>query len=118
MGWVLVGYAIEATPLAVILYALTWRVIGKPKVRPLRLDRTWHFIGATTVALGAGVTRLATAGRGSGSEPEAYASAFSRIAALAASISSMFSGCLPPASAKSGRPPPPPPTMGASSLTS
>ena len=36
---------------------------------------------------------------------------------LWASISSIFSGCLPPASAKSGRPPPPPPTIGAISFT-
>ena len=36
---------------------------------------------------------------------------------LASSISSIFSGCLPPASAKSGRPPPPPPTIGAISFT-
>src|SRR5262249_43161742 len=33
------------------------------------------------------------------------------------SSSSIFSGCLPPASAKSGRPPPRPPTIGASSRT-
>src|SRR6185369_15285305 len=34
-----------------------------------------------------------------------------------ASISSIFSGCLPPASAKSGRPPPAPPTIDAISFT-
>jgi hypothetical protein len=61
MGWVLVNYAIEATPLAVIVYAVMWRIIGKPKVDPLRLDRTSHVAGATTVVLGSGVTRLATA---------------------------------------------------------
>src|SRR5215218_10645804 len=36
----------------------------------------------------------------------------------AASASGRFSGCLPPACAKSGRPPPPPPTMGDRRLTS
>ena len=36
---------------------------------------------------------------------------------LAASISPIFDGSLPPASAKSGRPPPPPPTIGASCFT-
>ena len=41
---------------------------------------------------------------------ERLAKAVSRRRLLARSISSIFSGCLPPTSAKSGRPPPPPPT--------
>src|SRR5688572_18682839 len=44
-------------------------------------------------------------------------SIFSMTPRLAASISAIFDGSLPPASAKSGRPPPPPPTIGASFLT-
>src|SRR5438128_1817522 len=45
------------------------------------------------------------------------ASSLATTLSLAASMSSIFSGCLPPASAKSGRPPPLPPTIGAISLT-
>src|SRR5687767_14609975 len=48
-----------------------------------------------------------------------YLDSCSRTASsTAASASGRFSGCLPPACAKSGRPPPPPPTMGDRRLTS
>jgi hypothetical protein len=58
---VLVQYAIEATPIAVILYVVAWRVMGKPEGHQDRLRPTWHFIGAALVAIGAGVIRVATA---------------------------------------------------------
>ncbi|MCG3773246.1 MAG: hypothetical protein JW395_0050 [Nitrospira sp.] len=61
MGWVLIHYSLEAMPLSVIIYAVTWRIVGGPKVHSERPVRTWHIIGATTVALGTGITRLVTA---------------------------------------------------------
>ncbi len=59
--------------------------------------------------------RGATVGRGS--KPYNVDSIFSITLPAEASISSIFDGSLPPASAKSGRPPPLPPTIGANCLT-
>lgn len=58
---VLVDYSIEAAPIAVILYAVIWRVMGKRDGRRLRLDPAWHAVGAAVTAIGAGATRLASA---------------------------------------------------------
>ena len=49
--------------------------------------------------------------------PRSQLNIFSIIPRAAASISPIFDGSLPPASAKSGRPPPPPPTIGAICFT-
>lgn len=58
---VLLHYCVEAAPLAVILYALAWRIMGRRKGQKLRLDRSWHLIGATMVIVGVGMARVATA---------------------------------------------------------
>lgn len=58
---VLLHYSLEAAPVALIVYALTWRIMGTHKGQRLRLDRSWHLIGATVVVVGVGTVRLATA---------------------------------------------------------
>ncbi len=58
---VLIGYSIEAAPIAIIVYAVTWRLMGKRGGHRLQLDRMWHFVGGIATALGAGVTRLGSA---------------------------------------------------------
>ncbi|MGH9201034.1 MAG: hypothetical protein ACRD2A_07345 [Vicinamibacterales bacterium] len=58
---VLFHYSIEAAPLAIIVYAVIWRVMGKRDGHRLQLDRMWHVVGGVVTALGAGVSRLASA---------------------------------------------------------
>ena len=61
MGWALSHFAVEAAPLAFILYAVIWRILRKPNLHSPRSLWILHILGATTVALGTGMTRLATA---------------------------------------------------------
>jgi hypothetical protein len=58
---VLVHYSIEAAPIAIIVYAVIWRVMGKRDGIRLQLDRMWHVVGGVATALGAGATRLGSA---------------------------------------------------------
>lgn len=58
---VLVHYSIEAAPIAIIAYAVIWRVMGKRDGSRLQWDPTWHLVGGVATALGAGATRLASA---------------------------------------------------------
>ncbi len=58
---VLVHYSIEAAPIAIIVYAVIWRLMSKRDGSRLELDRMWHLVGGVATVLGAGATRLASA---------------------------------------------------------
>lgn len=61
MASVLLHYAIEATPLAVLMYAIAWRIVGRRAGQRLRLRSGWHFVGCAATASVAAAARLTAA---------------------------------------------------------
>jgi len=56
--WAFLNFTVEATPSAILLYALAWRLIGR---RRGPVEWWWHMVGLSVTAAGTAATRLGTA---------------------------------------------------------